>query len=175
MPTAEGNVLTPYPSRWAATSFVQEQLAKFAAEIKNTTGATRDAYRKVQEQTAAPSQGSLTGHGGRFSEGVAVNEWKLQDALTETWARDGLSVNGERLFLAAREVMTDWRINDRLRHFNLPSIDFLFLDAQGQMLALELKPKIATPRDAWSVLCQVTHRAVELKRNFAACKLKGSP
>ncbi len=37
----------------AATSFVQEQLAKFAVEIKNTTGATRDAYRKVQEQTAA--------------------------------------------------------------------------------------------------------------------------
>jgi hypothetical protein len=38
----------------AATSFVQDQLSKFAVEIKNTTGATRDAYRKVQEQTAAP-------------------------------------------------------------------------------------------------------------------------
>src|SRR6185369_16460427 len=29
----------------AATKFVREQLAKFAVEIKNTTGATRDAYR----------------------------------------------------------------------------------------------------------------------------------
>jgi len=38
----------------AATNFVKEHLAKFAVEIKNTTGATRDAYRKVQEQTAAP-------------------------------------------------------------------------------------------------------------------------
>jgi superfamily II DNA or RNA helicase len=38
----------------AATDFVKEHLAKFAVEIKNTTGATRDAYRKVQEQTAAP-------------------------------------------------------------------------------------------------------------------------
>jgi type III restriction enzyme len=38
----------------AATQFVQEHLAKFAVEIKNTTGATRDSYRKVQEQTAAP-------------------------------------------------------------------------------------------------------------------------
>lgn len=38
----------------AATDFVHEHLAKFAVEIKNTTGATRDAYRKVQEQTAAP-------------------------------------------------------------------------------------------------------------------------
>lgn len=38
----------------AATEFVQEHLAAFAVEIKNTTGATRDAYRKVQEQNAAP-------------------------------------------------------------------------------------------------------------------------
>lgn len=38
----------------AATKFVNEQLAKFRVEIKNTTGATRDAYRKVQEQTSAP-------------------------------------------------------------------------------------------------------------------------
>jgi len=38
----------------AATEFVTEHLAKFAVEIKNTTGATRDAYRKVQEQTSAP-------------------------------------------------------------------------------------------------------------------------
>lgn len=37
-----------------ATAFVQEQLARFAVEIKNTTGATRDGYRKVQEQVVAP-------------------------------------------------------------------------------------------------------------------------
>jgi type III restriction enzyme len=37
-----------------ATKFVQEHLAKYGAEIKNTTGATRDTYRKVQEQTSAP-------------------------------------------------------------------------------------------------------------------------
>jgi hypothetical protein len=38
----------------AATKFVRDQLATFAVEIKNTTGATRDGYRKVQEQTSAP-------------------------------------------------------------------------------------------------------------------------
>lgn len=43
----------------AATSFVQDQLSKFAVEIKNTTGAIRDAYRKVQEQTAAPEAGTI--------------------------------------------------------------------------------------------------------------------
>ena len=34
-----------------ATKFVQEQLASFAVDIKNTTGVVRDAYRRVQEQT----------------------------------------------------------------------------------------------------------------------------
>ena len=37
-----------------ANKFVRDQLTTFAVEIKNTTGATRDAYRKVQEQTSAP-------------------------------------------------------------------------------------------------------------------------
>ena len=36
----------------AATAWVQKQLTKFAVDIKNTTGATRDAYMKVQEQTS---------------------------------------------------------------------------------------------------------------------------
>jgi hypothetical protein len=36
----------------AATAWVQEQLTKFAVDIKNTTGATRDAYMKVHEQTS---------------------------------------------------------------------------------------------------------------------------
>jgi hypothetical protein len=38
----------------AATQWVKGHLATFAAEIKNSTGATRDAYRKVQEQTTEP-------------------------------------------------------------------------------------------------------------------------
>jgi hypothetical protein len=40
----------------AASKFVRENLAKFKAEIKNTTGATRDAYRKVEEQTSLPEK-----------------------------------------------------------------------------------------------------------------------
>ena len=35
-----------------ATAWVRDQLTRFAVEIKNTTGATRDAYMKVQEQTS---------------------------------------------------------------------------------------------------------------------------
>src|SRR5690606_17337044 len=40
----------------AATKWVQDQLTKFGADIKNTTGATRDAYTKVSEQTTEQEQ-----------------------------------------------------------------------------------------------------------------------
>ena len=35
-----------------ATKFVTDLLSRFAVEIKNTTGATRDSFRRVQEQTS---------------------------------------------------------------------------------------------------------------------------
>ena len=35
-----------------ASKFVKDNLNRFAVEIKNTTGATRDSYRQVQEQTS---------------------------------------------------------------------------------------------------------------------------
>ena len=38
----------------AATEWVQKQLNEFRVQIKNTTGATRDAYTRVQEQTGSP-------------------------------------------------------------------------------------------------------------------------
>ena len=37
-----------------ATGWVQDQLGRFAVDIKNTTGATRDSYRRVQEQALTP-------------------------------------------------------------------------------------------------------------------------
>jgi type III restriction enzyme len=37
-----------------ATKWVRTQLARFHAEIANTTGATRDAFRRIQEQTTEP-------------------------------------------------------------------------------------------------------------------------
>ena len=39
-----------------ATKWVQARLAEFGVDIKNTTGATRDAYRRVQEQTSTPER-----------------------------------------------------------------------------------------------------------------------
>ena len=40
----------------AATGFVRERLTRFAVDIRNTTGATRDAFMKVQEQTSQPER-----------------------------------------------------------------------------------------------------------------------
>jgi type III restriction enzyme len=39
-----------------ATKWVQDQFTKFAVEIKNTTGARRDAYLKVKEQISKPEE-----------------------------------------------------------------------------------------------------------------------
>lgn len=40
----------------AATDWVQEQLDRFRVEILNTTGAMRDAYSRVKEQTTSPEE-----------------------------------------------------------------------------------------------------------------------
>ena len=65
-----------------ATRFVQDQLAKFAAEIKNTTGATRDAYRRVQEQTVAPEDLTID---LRMNEKAATKDSKGEDLPTFEW------------------------------------------------------------------------------------------
>ena len=38
----------------AATKWVQDQLTRFAVEIKNTTGARRDSFLRVKEQISTP-------------------------------------------------------------------------------------------------------------------------
>jgi hypothetical protein len=100
------------------------------------------------------------------SSSFPMTEWTLQKRLTGIWARQGVTVGEERLYLAAWEVMTDWRINDAARHWARPSIDFVCLDSVGRLVLIELKLALGTPRQAWSALCQVTHRAVALGRSY---------
>src|SRR6478752_4799839 len=100
-------------------------------------------------------------------------EWSLQKRLTRSWLRRGsVLLDGEELFLAAWEVMTDYRVNDARRHWNVPSIDFLFLDRHGRMVLVELKREVRTPRESWSVICQVTHRAHELAAGYSQARLE---
>lgn len=103
----------------------------------------------------------------------AEREWSLQKRLTSSWLeRDLVMLNDELFFLAAWEVMTNFKVNDARRHWAHPSIDFVFLDRGGRMVLLELKREVRTPRDAWSVLCQVTHRAHALAAHFSHAKLE---
>ncbi len=62
-----------------ATKFVQEQLARFSVEIKNTTGAVRDAYRKVQELTVKPEPVTVE---LRINEKAATKSAKGEDLPT---------------------------------------------------------------------------------------------
>ena len=68
--------------------------------------------------------------------------------------------------------MDDWRVNDASSHWTRPSIDFLFLDRDGCLVAAELKRRIVRPREAWLVLCQVTHRAHHLAATCNAATLE---
>ncbi len=43
-----------------ATEWVQDQLTNFNVAIKNTTGATRDSYRRIQEQALTPEAVTVT-------------------------------------------------------------------------------------------------------------------
>lgn len=97
-----------------------------------------------------------------------MTEWALQERLTRIWVLDGLTIGDERYLLAAWEVMVpSWRINDAAKYWSEPSIDFLFLDRAGGLLAVELKPSITGIKPGWRALCQVTHRAVRLVQTFA--------
>ena len=101
-----------------------------------------------------------------------MNEHQLQKFLTHQWVRNGVTIDGERFFLAAWEVMDNYRINSRQQGFTHPSIDFLLLDEAGFMVALELKMSVKRPLDSWNVLCQVTHRAVVLAKSYTAGALE---
>jgi hypothetical protein len=104
-----------------------------------------------------------------------MTEWHLQNQLTPIWMLNGISIGNERLLLAAWEVMTpSWKINDALKGFGQPAIDFLGISAQGDLVAIELKPTVRTKGDAWAVLCQVTASAAALATTFTSDRLESA-
>ena len=103
-----------------------------------------------------------------------MTEHDLQRVLTATWGGgEGLVLdNEERLLLVGWEVMTDYRINDAAAGFGLPAADFVFLDRGGVLVVAELKLSVRTPRECWSVLCQVSHRAHALRAAYTPANLE---
>ncbi len=102
-----------------------------------------------------------------------MNEWDLQPLLKQRWVEHGLKLNGEQFFLCGEEVMSDWTTNDPQVRWNLPSIDYMFLDRHGQIWAFELKHRVSGDKDAWSLLSQVSHRALLLRKSFNQEALTG--
>jgi hypothetical protein len=103
-----------------------------------------------------------------------VTEHQLQKRLTQEWANNGVPSGSERLFLAAWEVMDNYRINSAQHGFGRPAIDFLLLDRSGRLVAVELKMQVQTALDSWAVLCQVTHRAHLLAAAFSPERLRSA-
>lgn len=104
--------------------------------------------------------------------GFDMTEWELQTVLTRQWATNGVSLGDDGpLFLAAREVMTNWHMNDAHKRFDKPSPDFLALGERGCLVAIELKVNVIKPGDAWRALCQVTHRAQMLGASYQPVRL----
>ena len=136
---------------------------------------TRRSFAAVRTPLAGRVAVASAMHGSVQSEEVhgEVDEFQLQLVLADLWARGGVSLDGgERLLLVAREVMVPtWEINDSHRRWNLPSIDFLALDASTRLVAIELKVRVSEPKHAWLALCQVTHRAVQLGRTYTSDRL----
>jgi hypothetical protein len=95
-----------------------------------------------------------------------MTEWQLQKELTVAWAgRGGMSLAGEWFSLLAWEVMLpSWRINDARGHWSEPSIDFLALDRDGHLVAVELKVGLRGITSVMETAMQVTATAVMLAR-----------
>lgn len=96
-----------------------------------------------------------------------MTEHELQRVLTRTWSDVGVVIDGERSMLVAWEVMPEvWGINDASGYWASVSIDFLAIDKDGRVAAIEVKPgKLRGTKTAWGALCQVTHRAILIARN----------
>lgn len=106
---------------------------------------------------------------------MVANEWAAQVALTRQWVDSGVVIGGDLHLLAAWEVMfPSWRINDAAKHWTEPSVDFVAVDRDGGLVAMELKPRVPGRKPAWRVLCQVTHRALLMARSFSPSKLDGA-
>lgn len=96
------------------------------------------------------------------------NEGELQIRLAALWTKNGLTIGNQRLFLLGWELMPKtWRINDGGREWWHPSIDFVFMNERCDLYAVEIKDGIDSPRECWSVLCQVTDRACELFDHYS--------
>ncbi len=61
-------------------------------------------------------------------------------------------------------------MNDAHGAWGEPSTDFLTINDEGRLVAIELTRDLVGIRPCWRALCQVTHRAVTVARSAASSK-----
>ena len=103
---------------------------------------------------------------------MEVTEWELQACLEQQWLRSGVQLGAETLLLVGREVMTDWEQNDARVAWNKPSVDFLALDDNGRLVAIELKNTLNTRRQILLAAVQVTAMALALGSTASWARLE---
>jgi hypothetical protein len=101
-----------------------------------------------------------------------VTEWELQTRLEQRWMSTGVPLAAETLLLVGREVMTDWKQNDSQGAWNKPSVDFVAIDSQGRLVAIEIKNRLDTRRQALLATVQVTAMALALGSTVSWAKLE---
>ncbi len=65
------------------------------------------------------------------------------------------------------EVMVSWHVNDPKKFGGEPSFDFLVVDAEMRLTAIEVKTILKGAKSSWDVLCQITHCATECTRTLS--------
>jgi hypothetical protein len=102
-----------------------------------------------------------------------MNEWELQNILTQKYYQEGLNYQGTTYKLVCWELMfPSWGINDNKRKWNEPSIDFIFYSAENlTFLCVELKNVVKAQKDLLSAYCQVTDRAIRFQAEYSIDKI----
>lgn len=140
-----------------ATRWVQDHLATHSAAIHNTTGATRDAYRRVQEQTTTPEPAPVE---LRVNEHVATKDSQGEPLPTyerhlfaDAKGRYPASLNSWELKVLEAELARP----STLAWYRNPSrpvpsaVRIAYQDASGSWSSLQVDFVIVSRRDDGSV------------------------
>ena len=105
-----------------------------------------------------------------------MNEWDLQEILTDEWIDKKFNFNSSFYELICWELMfPSWEINNPKVKWDEPSIDFiLYSEEKSEFLCVELKNKIKHRRDLLLGFCQVTHRTIQFKKQYNIDKIKNA-
>lgn len=111
---------------------------------------------------------------------VGLSGWDLgptehdaQVQLAGLWGRGAFTLGGHQMCLLGWEMMPpDWEVNDSRAIWNRPSIDFLAVNSDGELAAIELKMRPGGPVSQARSCAQVTALALALSASATSDKVQ---